>query len=201
MTVCLYIAQYTADTFLSQSQPWHDLSDRTEVYLPRSRKIAGFEAGESGVVSVYNSLECKISCGNSKTSYVLDTEDVFHRVCGTGAGAGKGRGSVGKSFIATKTAKSDIKFHAWLDEKVAAMPPPEDEAQKKAKAEAEAIPDFATAAAAAMMTGLGPNEEEAEEEEEEEEEADEEHHDRDDTHGGGERNVAADETMEDAEGE
>jgi paired amphipathic helix protein Sin3a len=28
---------------------------------------------------VYNGLECKISCNTSKVSYVLDTEDLFHR--------------------------------------------------------------------------------------------------------------------------
>ncbi len=173
------------------TMPWHDLSERPEVYLPRSKVIAGFESGDQGSTQIFNSLECKISCGNSKVSYVLDTEDVFHRMTGTGAGKGNGRGKTGKAKVDAKAVKKGEKFHAWLAEKFAAMPPPEDEATKKAKAEAEAIPDFATAAAAAMMTGLegmaGDAEEGAEEEEgQEDEEADED--------------VAADEQMEDADG-
>ena len=81
-----------ADDEDENAAPWQDLSDRPEVYLPRSKVVAGFvdengeDAGRMGSVSVHNSLECKISCSNSKVSYVLDTEDVFHRRAGTGAG-------------------------------------------------------------------------------------------------------------------
>ena len=79
-------------------KPWMaDRDERPDVYLHRSKTAAGLDRGPDamGKTSVYNSLECKISCSNSKVSYVLDTEDVFHRRVGTGAGKGRGRGVAG----------------------------------------------------------------------------------------------------------
>uniref|UniRef100_A0A7S0GW34 Histone deacetylase interacting domain-containing protein n=1 Tax=Micromonas pusilla TaxID=38833 RepID=A0A7S0GW34_MICPS len=196
-----------ADDEDENTAPWQDLSDRPEVYLPRSKIVAGFvdENGEDtksmGLVSVHNSLECKISCSNSKVSYVLDTEDVFFRRAGTGAGAKRGRGAEGKAFVASRAEKKAEKFQRWQAEKFAAMPPPEDEAAKAAKAEAEAVPDFATAAAAAMLTDVEAKEEAENEEDEEEEEGEEEAAEEgegDDA--AGDEDAAADEEMEDAEG-
>jgi paired amphipathic helix protein Sin3a len=196
-----------ADDEDENTAPWQDLSDRPEVYLPRSKIVAGFvdENGEDtkqmGSVSVHNSLECKISCSNSKVSYVLDTEDVFFRRAGTGAGAKRGRGAEGKAFVASRAEKKAEKFQRWQAEKFAAMPPPEDEAAKAAKAEAEAVPDFATAAAAAMLTDVEAKEEAENEEDEEEEEGEEEAAEEgegDDA--AGDEDAAADEEMEDAEG-
>ena len=196
-----------ADDEDENAAPWQDLSDRPEVYLPRSKVVAGFvdengeDAGRMGSVSVHNSLECKISCSNSKVSYVLDTEDVFHRRAGTGAGARAGRGAEGKAAVVSRAEKKAEKFQRWQAEKFAAMPPPEDEAAKAAKAEAEAVPDFATAAAAAMLTDVEAKEEaeedEAEEKEENEEDAAEEGEGDD---AAGDDEVAADEEMEDAQG-
>ena len=196
-----------ADDEDENAAPWQDLSDRPEVYLPRSKVVAGFvdengeDAGRMGSVSVHNSLECKISCSNSKVSYVLDTEDVFHRRAGTGAGARAGRGAEGKAAVVSRAEKKAETFQRWQAEKFAAMPPPEDEAAKAAKAEAEAVPDFATAAAAAMLTDVEAKEEaeedEAEEKEENEEDAAEEGEGDD---AAGDDEVAADEEMEDAQG-
>jgi len=196
-----------ADDEDENTAPWQDLSDRPEVYLPRSKVVAGFadengeDAGKMGAVSVYNSLECKIACSNSKVSYVLDTEDVFHRRAGTGAGARAGRGAEGKAALASRAEKKAEKFQRWQAEKFAAMPPPEDEAAKAAKAEAEAVPDFATAAAAAMLTDVEAKEEAEEDEDKEDEEDEEDAADEgegDDA--AGDDGVAADEEMEDAEG-
>ena len=196
-----------ADDEDENTAPWQDLDDRPEVYLPRSKIVAGFvdENGEDtknmGSVSVHNSLECKIACSNSKVSYVLDTEDVFFRRAGTGAGAKRGRGAEGKAAVASRAEKKAEKFQRWQAEKFAAMPPPEDEAAKAAKAEAEAVPDFATAAAAAMLTDVEAKEEAENEEDEEEEEGEEEAAEEgegDDAEG--DEDAAADEEMEDAEG-
>ena len=149
-------------------KPWLDRSDAQDVYLRRSKAIAGLDAGTAeayGQTSVYNSLEVKISCSNSKVSYVLDTEDVFHRRCGTGAGGGRGRGAEGAKRAVARDEKKSAKFRAWLAEKEASMPK-EDEAAKAAKQEAEAIPDFATAAAAAMLADVeGAEDERANDEE------------------------------------
>ena len=74
-------------------------------------------------------------------------------------------------------------------------------AVEAAKAEAEAVPDFATAAAAAMLTDVEAKEEAEEDEDKEDEEDEEDAADEgegDDA--AGDDGVAADEEMEDAEG-
>ena len=80
-------------------KPWMaDRDERPDVYLHRSKTAPGLDRGPDamGKTSVYNSLECKISCSNSKVSYVLDTEDVFHRRVGTGAARARPRRRGGK---------------------------------------------------------------------------------------------------------
>jgi paired amphipathic helix protein Sin3a len=186
-------------------KPWMaDSDERPDVYLRRSKTAAGLDQGPDamGQTSVYNSLECKISCSNSKVSYVLDTEDVFHRRVGTGAGKGLGRGAAGVAAAAAKAERASAKFNAWLEEKQATMPK-EDEAAKAT--EAEAVPDFATAAAAAALADVETHEEElAEEDADDAEDGDaaaEEEDDADDDDEAVEADAPADEEMEDAEGD
>jgi paired amphipathic helix protein Sin3a len=56
-------------------------SDKSGVFLSRNLQGAAHAEQEAALadVCVYNGLECKISCNTSKVSYVLDTEDLFHR--------------------------------------------------------------------------------------------------------------------------
>ena len=70
-------------------KPWLDRSDAQDVYLRRSKAIAGLDAGTAeayGQTSVYNSLEVKISCSNSKVS-----PSWTRRMCSTAGGHGRGR--------------------------------------------------------------------------------------------------------------
>mmetsp|Transcript_16182 Transcript_16182/g.39442 ORF Transcript_16182/g.39442 Transcript_16182/m.39442 type:complete len:1081 (+) Transcript_16182:583-3825(+) len=148
------------------SRTWMDFSDRPSVFLRRSKIIAGLDAtaaaaaeGRSGrgglaaaaaeclgTVCVFNSLECKISCSNSKVSYVLDTEDVFHRSPGSRAGHGKSRGSEGKSATETKEDKGCARFRTWLAVKEAQMPKDEEKKPvRNAAAEREAVAAAASA--------------------------------------------------------
>eukprot|EP00959_Pyramimonas_sp_CCMP1952_P345834 7242835-Pyramimonas_sp.AAC.1 len=55
--------------------------EKRGVFLTRNLRGGGGEEEEDALleVCVYNGLECKISCNTSKVSYVLDTEDLFHR--------------------------------------------------------------------------------------------------------------------------
>mgnify|MGYP001205463232 CR=1 FL=1 len=107
-----------------------DRTEQPDIFLARSKVAAGHDldghtshgpAKERPYrVSVFNSLECKIACNNSKVSYVLDTEDIFHR---------KRLDRVGK-FICTKVkhatlAKSELsrrKFRMWLARKESLLP-------------------------------------------------------------------------------
>ena len=149
------------------AKPWLDRSERPPVYLARSKAVAGLDdsaggavvvSGDStrmGDVSVFNSLECKIACANSKVSYVLDTEDIFHRKPGTGAGAGKGRGAKSKGPVKSRAERTSARFRAWLAKKEAEMPK-EDESKKAAKAKVDATraaEDAEGAAAAAAALG------------------------------------------------
>ena len=54
--------------------------DKRGVFLTRNLRNGGEKEEDALVeVCIYNGLECKISCNTSKVSYVLDTEDLFHR--------------------------------------------------------------------------------------------------------------------------
>jgi len=161
-----------------------DRGDRPGVYLGRAKVLAGLgndEGGDDdlllGEVSIFNSLECKISCSNSKVSYVLDTEDVFHRRPGSGAGAGKGRGAKGRAAAKIKQDRSSVRFHRWLAEKEAEMPEKDVAlAAAKAAADAEALPSASHAATAVAAAALAEVEaqEEAQQEAEEARGADDE---------------------------
>lgn len=69
-------------------------------------------------VAVANGLECKISCQNSKVSYVLDTEDVMYRSHSSSSSSSKkpveGQAADGKTD----------KWHQWLAKRAAAMAAP-----------------------------------------------------------------------------
>tara|TARA_B100001142_G_C14346217_1_gene660105 strand:- start:2091 stop:5489 length:3399 start_codon:yes stop_codon:yes gene_type:complete len=105
------------------SRPWIDHVDRPSIFLRRTKLISMIFGSTSSAtpVSVLNSLECKVSCSNSKVSYVLDTEDVFYRRTGslectdsTVKGAKERRAALSGSRVA--------KFHGWLAEFEQASP-------------------------------------------------------------------------------
>jgi len=109
-----------------QSQASRD--DKRGVFLTRNLRNGGEKEEESLVeVCVYNGLECKISCNTSKVSYVLDTEDLFHR---------RRRGAKAKAVRLVNEGKPTPKelmaverFHSML-EKHAAVSSAEVEEQK-----------------------------------------------------------------------
>ena len=162
-------------------KPWMDRAYRPNVYLSRAKHLAGLDAAEGvggvvsvpaserlGKVTVFNSLECKISCSNSKVSYVLDTEDVFHRTPGSGAGQGRSRGAPGKAAAEAKEGKACARFRAWLAEKEAAMPRGDEAmAAVGAAAEARVQAHAADDAAAALAEVEAEDEDEVEDEDEE----------------------------------
>jgi hypothetical protein len=120
----------------------------------------------------------------SKVSYVLDTEDIFHRKPGSGAGQGKGRGTKGKAAHKVKAEKANARFQAWLAVKEAEMPK-KDEAAAAAAAKAAAAgaapapPPPPPPPAAAALAAVEAEEEDAQHEDEEEEEEEEGHDARD----------------------
>lgn len=69
-------------------------------------------------VAVANGLECKISCQNSKVSYVLDTEDVMYRHRNSSSS------SSGKHQEGQPADSRAVKWHQWLDKRAAAMAAP-----------------------------------------------------------------------------
>ena len=74
-------------------------------------------------MNVFNSLECKISCSNSKVSYVLDTEDVFHRKSAAHV-TDVIRGKLQRHQVVGRKSKraSDL-FKRYLGEKMASDDP------------------------------------------------------------------------------
>ncbi|XP_010471006.1 PREDICTED: paired amphipathic helix protein Sin3-like 4 [Camelina sativa] len=71
-------ATYLHNVFLSD-QP--NAKESPRIYLKRNKRKNGgnSELCTTDEVKTINGLECKITCSSSKVSYVLDTEDVFHR--------------------------------------------------------------------------------------------------------------------------
>lgn len=80
-------------------------------------------------VAVANGLECKISCQNSKVSYVLDTEDVMYRP--------RSNSSADKQQEGQPADSKTTKWHEWLEKRAAAMSAPVEAAAPPAPAQPE----------------------------------------------------------------
>ena len=111
-------ASIQPDEILSKS--WLDQSDRPPVYLRRTKlnpRPVDRKDEDSAILAdkfadvVFNSLECKVSCSNSKISYVLDTEDIFYRKSVRWAGQ-----AVHKRIQQRKVMES--KFRQWLNTQI-----------------------------------------------------------------------------------
>jgi hypothetical protein len=87
------------------------------VFLRRQARRAGDPdagPGALGGVAISNGLECKISCSNSKVSYVLDTEDVMLR---------RRRGAAGGAAGAAADGRRRERYGAWLAAREAVLRP------------------------------------------------------------------------------
>lgn len=97
-------------------------ANKDKVFLARNTGASKGEAESSERlvqalqgVAVANGLECKISCQNSKVSYVLDTEDVMYRPRSNSSS----KDAEGQSVDSRTT-----KWHEWLEQRAAAMAAP-----------------------------------------------------------------------------
>ena len=115
----------------SITRTWPESSSRPAVFLRRALKTFALnhssklssDARQGNHVNVFNSLECKISCSNSKVSYVLDTEDVFHRKSAAHV-TDVIRGKLQRHQVVGRKSKraSDL-FKRYLGEKMASDDP------------------------------------------------------------------------------
>ncbi|KAK3272628.1 hypothetical protein CYMTET_19089 [Cymbomonas tetramitiformis] len=80
--------------------------DKPGVFLKRSLQQPANKDEPLQDVHIYNGLECKISCNTSKVSYVLDTEDLFHKTR---------RGRRVKGEVSKKVVAKVERFHQWLE--------------------------------------------------------------------------------------
>jgi len=94
-----------------------NLTDKRGVLLMRNLKGGGEAPENPDSIIVYNGLECKISCNTSKVSYVLDTEDLFHR-------RGRGIRAAGEknNERTTKETIAAARFHQLLEKHAATTP-------------------------------------------------------------------------------
>jgi len=107
------------------TRTWPEGSGRPAVLLRRAMRIAAPSHADKFVndvpgncISVFNSLECKISCSNSKVSYVLDTEDVFHRKSSIYYSRGIHRKLQRKQLVQLRSKKASDSFNRYLEEKL-----------------------------------------------------------------------------------
>ncbi|XP_010453632.1 PREDICTED: paired amphipathic helix protein Sin3-like 2 [Camelina sativa] len=105
-------ASYLKNEFLSNSSGKKELQDIVlQKYIENKRGYSGLDdlavackAMEG--VQVINGLECKMSCSSYKISYVLDTEDFFHR---------KKKQKKSKNLSLDKSSQNRIeRFHRFL---------------------------------------------------------------------------------------
>jgi len=105
------------------------------VFLQRHARAAGVvgPAGETdeaalqrlrGGIALSNGLECKISCSNSKVSYVLDTEDVaWRRGPRKAAQRAAAAAAAGEKPPACPDAGKEARYRAWLAKREEALRP------------------------------------------------------------------------------
>ncbi len=133
------------------------------MFLPRHARRAGAAAAPGGGAAreragaalagaaLSNGLEAKISCANSKVSYVLDTEDVLWR-----RGARRQGGGGGGGGAPCPDGARAGKYRAWLAAREEALRPGFGPYAAGAAADAPAAAAAAAAAAPEPAPGPGP---------------------------------------------